>query len=177
MMGYYEDPDATAAVITEDGWFRTGDIGYMDKDGYIYITGRTKDLLVTAGGKNVSPGPLEETISTCPIVGHAVVVGDNKPFVAVLISLDTEQLEQWAARRGKAGLTVEQARTDPDVHAEIQHYIDLANQSVSQAESVRKMVILPTELSQETGHVTPSEKLRREAVINDFDEAMAELYG
>src|SRR5699024_3004178 len=149
----------------------------IDSDGFLYITGRTKDLLVTAGGKNVSPGPLEEIISTCPIVGHAIVVGDNKPFVGVLISLDAEQLEQWAARRGKVGLTLEQARTDEDVLAEIQSYIDLANQSVSQAESVRKMVILPTELSQETGHVTPSEKLRREAVIKDFDEAMTQLYG
>lgn len=173
----YLSAEENAKSYDDEGWFATGDLAKIDDEGFVYITGRTKDLLVTAGGKNVSPGPLEETISTCPIVGHAVVVGDNKPFVAVLISLDTEQLEQWAARRGKAGLTVEQARTDPDVHAEIQHYIDLANQSVSQAESVRKMVILPTELSQETGHVTPSEKLRREAVINDFDEAMAELYG
>lgn len=110
-------------------------------------------------------------------MGHAVVVGENKPFVGVLISLDSEELAAWAARRGKVGLTLDQARTDADVHAEIQRYIDLANQSVSQAESVRKMVILPTELSQDTGHVTPSEKLRRATVIEDFGEAMTELYG
>jgi len=174
--GYLSEDDNRSA-FDDEGWFATGDLGEIDDDGFIYITGRTKDLLVTAGGKNVSPGPLEETVSACPIVGHAVVVGDNKPFVAVLISLDSEQLAQWAARRGKVGLTLDEARTDPDVHAEIQSYIDLANQSVSKAESIRKMVILPTELSQETGHVTPSEKLRREAVIKDFDEAMAELYG
>lgn len=173
----YLSEDENAKSFDEEGWFATGDLAEIDSDGFLYITGRTKDLLVTAGGKNVSPGPLEEIISTCPIVGHAIVVGDNKPFVGVLISLDAEQLEQWAARRGKVGLTLEQARTDEDVLAEIQSYIDLANQSVSQAESVRKMVILPTELSQETGHVTPSEKLRREAVIKDFDEALAELYG
>ena len=174
--GYLSEDDNRSA-FDDEGWFATGDLGEIDDEGFIYITGRTKDLLVTAGGKNVSPGPLEETVSACPIVGHAVVVGDNKPFVAVLISLDSEQLAQWAARRGKVGLTLDEARTDPDVHAEIQSYIDLANQSVSKAESIRKMVILPTELSQETGHVTPSEKLRREAVIKDFDEAMAELYG
>src|SRR5699024_3251726 len=173
----YLSEDENAKSFDEEGWFATGDLAEIDSDGFLYITGRTKDLLVTAGGKHVSPGPLEEIISTCPIVGHAIVVGDNKPFVGVLISLDAEQLEQWAARRGKVGLTLEQARTDEDVLAEIQSYIDLANQSVSQAESVRKMVILPTELSQETGHVTPSEKLRREAVIKDFDEAMTQLYG
>jgi len=173
----YLSEEANASAFDDEGWFATGDLAEIDEDGFISITGRTKDLLVTAGGKNVSPGPLEEIISACPLVGHAVVVGDNKPFVGVLISLDTDELEAWAARRGKVGLTLDQARTDADVHAEIQHYIDLANQSVSQAESVRKMVILPTELSQETGHVTPSEKLRRAAVVNDFDDAMTELYG
>lgn len=173
----YLSEDENATSFDDEGWFATGDLGEIDDDGYIYITGRTKDLLVTAGGKNVSPAPLEEVISSCPLVGHAIVVGDNKPFIGVLISLDAEQLAQWAARRGKVGLTLDQARTDDAVRAEIQSYIDLANQNVSQAESVRKMVILPTELSQETGHVTPSEKLRRDAVIKDFDEAMVELYG
>ena len=174
--GYLSEA-ANADSFDDDGWFATGDLAEIDDDGFVFITGRSKDLLVTAGGKNVSPAPLEEVISTCPVVGHAVVVGENKPFVGVLISLDTEQLEQWAARRGKVGLTLEAARTDDDVLAEIQSYIDLANQSVSKAESVRKMVILPTELSQETGHVTPSEKLRRASVIEDFDSAMTELYG
>lgn len=174
--GYLSAEDNADSFDTE-GWFATGDLAKIDADGFIYITGRTKDLLVTAGGKNVSPGPLEETISSAPIVGHAVVVGENRPFVGVLISLDTDELKTWAARRGKEGISLEEARTDADVQAEIQSYIDLANQSVSQAESVRKMVILPTELSQETGHVTPSEKLRRKAVINDFDGAMTELYG
>jgi len=174
--GYVSQQD-TADSFDDDGWFATGDLAEIDDDGFIYIIGRTKDLLVTAGGKNVSPAPLEEIIATAPIVGHAVVVGENKPFVGVLISLDSEELAAWAARRGKVGLTLDQARTDADVHAEIQRYIDLANQSVSQAESVRKMVILPTELSQDTGHVTPSEKLRRATVIEDFGEAMTELYG
>lgn len=173
----YLSQDATAESFDAEGWFSTGDLAEIDDDGFLYITGRTKDLLVTAGGKNVSPGPLEETISTAPIVGHAVVVGENRPFVGVLISLDRDQLKQWASLRGKEGLTLQEARHDEDVHAEVQSYIDLANQSVSQAESVRKMVILPTELTQETGHVTPSEKLRRKSVIEDFDEAMTELYG
>ncbi|GAA4110961.1 AMP-dependent synthetase/ligase [Enteractinococcus coprophilus] len=173
----YLSETANADSFDDDGWFATGDLAEIDDDGFISITGRSKDLLVTAGGKNVSPAPLEEVISSCPIVGHAVVVGENKPFVGALISLDTEQLAQWAARRGKVGLTLDQARTDADVQAEIQSYVDLANQSVSQAESVRKVVILPTELSQDTGHVTPAEKLRRASVIKDFDGAMAELYG
>ena len=174
--GYLAADDHAASFDTE-GWFATGDLGEIDADGFICITGRSKDLLVTAGGKNVSPAPLEEVISTCPLVGHAIVVGENKPFIGVLISLDSEQLTAWAARRGKVGLTFDQARTDEDVIAEIQSYIDLANQSVSKAESVRKMVILGTELSQASGHVTPSEKLRRASVINDFDDAMTQLYG
>lgn len=172
----YLSQEANAESFDDDGFFATGDLAEIDDDGFLFITGRSKDLLVTAGGKNVSPAPLEEVISSCPIVGHAVVVGENKPFVGVLISLDTEQLAAWAARRGKVGLTLEQARTDEDVLTEIQSYIDLANQSVSKAESVRKMVILPTELSQATGHVTPSEKLRRASVIADFDDAMEQLY-
>jgi len=174
--GYLGEED-TSDSFDDDGWFATGDLAEIDNDGFIYITGRTKDLLVTAGGKNVSPAPLEETISSAPIVGHAIVVGENKPFVGVLISLDTDELAAWAERRGKTGLSLEEARTDEDVRAEIQSYIDLANQSVSQAESIRKMVILPTELSQESGHVTPSEKLRRNSVIEDFTDAMHELYG
>ena len=173
----YLGAEDTSESFDDDGWFATGDLAEIDNDGFIYITGRTKDLLVTAGGKNVSPAPLEETISSAPIVGHAIVVGENKPFVGVLISLDTDELAAWAERRGKAGLSLDEARTDEDVHAEIQSYIDLANQSVSQAESIRKMVILPTELSQESGHVTPSEKLRRSSVIEDFTDAMHELYG
>jgi len=173
----YLGAEDTSDSFDDHGWFATGDLAEIDDDGFIYITGRTKDLLVTAGGKNVSPAPLEETISSAPIVGHAIVVGENKPFVGVLISLDTDELTAWAERRGKAGLSLEEARTDEDVHAEVQSYIDLANQSVSQAESIRKMVILPTELSQESGHVTPSEKLRRNSVIEDFTEAMHELYG
>src|SRR5699024_8269345 len=117
--GYVSQQD-TADSFDDDGWFATGDLAEIDDDGFIYIIGRTKDLLVTAGGKNVSPAPLEEIIATAPIVGHAVVVGENKPFVGVLISLDSEELAAWAARRGKVGLTLDQARTNADVHAEIQ---------------------------------------------------------
>src|SRR5699024_12872351 len=126
------------------------DLAELASDGFIYITGRPTDLRVTAGGKNASPAPLEESVSSAPIVGHAIVVGENNPFVGVLISLDADELAAWAERRGKTGLSLEEARTDEDVRAEIQSYIDLANQSVSQAESIRKMVILPTELSQES---------------------------
>ncbi len=175
--GYHRNPEATAAAFTGDGYFRTGDLGSLDEDGFLTITGRKKDLLVTAGGKNVAPGPLEEKLRENPLVGQAVVVGEGRPFIAALISLDREALEPWAAAHGKPGLTSEDAARDPEVLAELQTAVDAANATVSQAEQIRRFTVLDVEFTVESGHLTPTLKLKRAAVVADHGDALAELYG
>ncbi|MBG6224149.1 long-chain acyl-CoA synthetase [Arthrobacter sp. CAN_A2] len=174
--GYHHDDAATAEAFTGDGYFRTGDLGSLDEDGFLTITGRTKDLIVTAGGKNVAPGPLEEKLREHALVGQAVVVGEGRPFVAALISLDREALGPWAAAHGRAGLTAGQAALDPDVLAGLQSAVDVANATVSQAEQIRKFTVLDIEFSVESGHLTPTLKLKRAAVVADHTRAMEELY-
>ncbi|TCD54808.1 long-chain fatty acid--CoA ligase [Alloscardovia theropitheci] len=171
-LGYYNNPEQTKEVF-DDGWFRTGDLAAIDDDGYIYITGRKKDLIITAGGKNVSPAPLEDVISTCPIVSHAIVVGDNKPFIGALITLEPEMLRQWLEGRGlDSEMTPLEAAENEAVRAFIQEYIDRANASVSRAESVRKFVVLPAEFTQEAGTLTPSMKIVRARIIDQYREVI-----
>ncbi|MBP6087139.1 MAG: long-chain fatty acid--CoA ligase [Rhodoluna sp.] len=177
LRGYWRNPTATAAAM-EGEWFKTGDIGELDEDGFLSITGRKKELLVTAGGKNVAPAPLEDPIRAVPIVGQAVVVGDKRPFVAAIISLDPEMLPIWLANNGAdKTMTLAQAAKSPIVLAEIQKAIDRVNKHFSRAESIRKFVVIDQELSEESGHLTPSLKIKREAVLRDFAPAIAELYG
>jgi long-chain acyl-CoA synthetase len=174
--GYRANEAANAEAFT-DGFFRTGDLGSLDADGFLTITGRKKDLLVTAAGKNVAPGPLEEKIREHLLVGHAVVVGDGRPFISALINLDPEGLKQWCTAHGIPLLSPGQACTDPAVHRAIQEAVDEANTLVSRAESIRKFRILDAALSVESGHLTPSLKLRRAAVVKDFDADIEQLYG
>ncbi|WP_104168414.1 long-chain fatty acid--CoA ligase [Arthrobacter sp. SX1312] len=174
--GYHRNGAATAEAFTGDGYFRTGDLGALDDDGFLTITGRKKDLLVTAGGKNVAPGPLEEKLREHALVGQAVVVGEGRPFIAALISLDREALDPWAAAHGRPGLTAEQAALDTDVLADLQSAVDGANATVSQAEQIRKFTVLDVDLSVESGHLTPTLKLRRAAVVADHALAVDELY-
>jgi long-chain acyl-CoA synthetase len=177
LRGYWRNPTATAATMEGD-WFKTGDIGELDEDGFLSITGRKKELLVTAGGKNVAPAPLEDPIRAVPIVGQAVVIGDKRPFVAAIISLDPEMLPIWLANNGAdKQMTLTQAAKSPIVLAEIQKAIDRVNKQVSRAESIRKFVVVDQELSEESGHLTPSLKIKRDAVLRDFAPAIAELYG
>ena len=177
LRGYWRNPTATAAAM-EGEWFKTGDIGELDEDGFLSITGRKKELLVTAGGKNVAPAPLEDPIRAVPIVGQAVVIGDKRPFVAAIISLDPEMLPIWLANNGAdKEMSLTQAAKSPIVLAEIQKAIDRVNKNVSRAESIRKFVVVDQELSEESGHLTPSLKIKREAVLRDFAPAIAELYG
>ncbi|BBE22099.1 long-chain-fatty-acid--CoA ligase [Arthrobacter sp. MN05-02] len=175
--GYYRNEQATAEAFTSDGYFRTGDLGSLDEDGFLTITGRKKDLLVTAGGKNVAPGPLEETLRENPLVSQAVVVGEGRPFIGALLSLDREALGPWAAARGKPDLTAGQAATDADVLAELQTAVDAANATVSQAEQIRRFTVLNAEFTVESGHLTPTLKLKRAAVVADHAEALEALYG
>ncbi len=177
LRGYWRNPAATAEAM-EGEWFKTGDIGELDDDGFLSITGRKKELLVTAGGKNVAPAPLEDPLRADPLVGQAVVIGDKRPFVAALISLDSEMLPIWLANNGAdKGMTLAQAAKSPIVLAEIQKAIDRVNRHFSRAESIRKFVIIDKELTEESGHLTPSLKIKRDAVLRDFASAVNEIYG
>ena len=173
--GYHAN-DAANAEAFVDGFFRTGDLGELDAQGFLTVTGRKKDMLVTAAGKNVAPGPLEEKIRAHPLVGHAVVVGDGKPFVSALVTLDPEGVDNWRSERGLPALAVDEAISDPEVLAAVQAAVDLANQLVSKAESVRSFSLLDAQFTVESGHLTPSLKLKRAAVVRDYGEEIAKLY-
>lgn len=177
-IGYYRQPELTAQTKSEDGWIATGDLGTIDDRGFVRITGRKKDIIITAGGKNVSPAPMEETISVCPIVDHAVVIGDNKPFISALIELEPDMTRSWLSSQGlDASMPIEQIAQNDAVRAFIQQYVDQANASVSRAESVRKFAILTEQFSQETGTLTPSLKVVRAKVISRFADVIeGELY-
>ena len=176
MRGYWRNPSATAEAFVDD-WFRTGDIGELDNDGFLSITGRKKELLVTAGGKNVAPAGLEDPLRAHPIIGQVVVVGDKKPFVSALVSLDPEMLPTWLKNHGgNEKLSVAEAAKNELVLNEIQAAIDKVNKNFSTAESIRKFVVIEAELTEKSGHLTPSLKIKREAVARDFAKEIAELY-
>lgn len=174
--GYHENPAATAQAFDEDGYFKTGDTGVLEDAGFLKITGRKKELIVTAGGKNVSPGPLEEMIRAGRIAAQCVLVGDNRPFIAALISLDPEELLLWAKAKGLGNLSLEEAAQNQQVLQEIQSYVDTANLTVSKAESVRKFVVLPVEFTEDSGHLTSTLKLKRQEVIKDYAQEIDNLY-
>ena len=176
--GYHNLPEKTAETFTADGWLKTGDLGSLDEDGRLTITGRKKDIIITAGGKNVSPIPMEEEIAKCPIVEHAVVVGDGRPFIGALVTLDPEGLASWLPPIGQpADLSLADAAALPQVREEIQPFVDRANATVSRAESVRKFVVLDTQFTQENSCLTPSLKVVRPAVNRVFSGAIdQELY-
>ncbi|OII68807.1 long-chain fatty acid--CoA ligase [Streptomyces sp. CC77] len=174
--GYWKNEAATAEALT-DGWFHTGDIGTLDEDGYLAITGRKKEILVTAGGKNVAPAVIEDRIRGHALVAECMVVGDGRPFVGALVTLDEEFLGRWAADRGKpAGSTAASLRDDPELLAEVQKAVDDGNAAVSKAESVRKFRILPAQFTEEAGHITPSLKLKRNVVAKDFADEIEAIY-
>lgn len=173
--GYHNNPEATAEAFTGE-WFRTGDIGELDPDGYLRITGRKKEIIVTASGKNVVPATLEDRVRAHPLVSQCVVVGDRRPFVAALITIDPEMLPVWLSSRGKSSLTVREARTDPDVRASLDRAVARANEVVSRAESIRAYAILETDFTVANGYLTPSLKVKRHVVLQDFDADVQALY-
>ncbi|WP_439594180.1 AMP-dependent synthetase/ligase [Microbacterium sp.] len=173
---YWRNPEATAAAFDGD-WFKTGDIGTFDDEGFLKITGRKKEIIVTAGGKNVAPAALEDPIRANPIVGQVVVVGDQKPFIAALVTLDSEMLPTWLANNElPADMSLADAAKNPAVRAEVQRAIDIANKNVSRAESIRKFTILPTEWTEASGHLTPKMSIKRNVIMDDFADDVAEIY-
>jgi long-chain acyl-CoA synthetase len=173
--GYWNNAAATADAMS-DGWFHSGDLGGLDAEGYLTITGRKKEIIVTAGGKNVAPAVIEDRIRADALIAECMVVGDARPFVAALITLDEEFLPQWAAQHGKSGRTVAELAADPDLLAAVQHAVDEGNAAVSQAESVRRFRILPAQFTETSGHLTPSLKLKRNVVLADFAADVEALY-
>ncbi|MFF3390575.1 AMP-dependent synthetase/ligase [Streptomyces sp. NPDC002669] len=174
--GYWNNEAATADALA-DGWFHTGDIGTLDEDGYLTITGRKKEIIVTAGGKNVAPAVIEDRIRGHALIAECLVVGDGRPFVGALITLDEEFLGRWAAEHGKpAGATAASLREDPELLAEVQRAVDDGNAAVSKAESVRKFRVLSSQFTEEAGHITPSLKLKRNVVTKDFADEIESIY-
>ncbi|MET9556475.1 AMP-dependent synthetase/ligase [Streptomyces sp. NPDC006645] len=174
--GYWNNEAATAEALA-DGWFHTGDIGTLDEDGYLAITGRKKEILVTAGGKNVAPAVIEDRIRAHALIAECMVVGDGRPFVGALVTLDEEFLTRWARDHGKpAGSTAASLHEDPDLLAAVQQAVDDGNAAVSKAESVRKFRVLQAQFTEEAGHITPSLKLKRGVVAKDFADEIESLY-
>ena len=174
--GYYNREDLTEDAFV-DGWYATGDLGTFDEDGFLTITGRKKEILVTASGKNVAPGLMEDRVRSVPIVSQCVVVGEGRPYVGALVTVDEEALPGWLERHNlPADTKVEDLVENKDLLADIQEGIDSANDTVSRAESIRKFRVLTTDLTEETGHLTPSLKIRRQIVLKDFQDEVEKLY-
>jgi long-chain acyl-CoA synthetase len=175
--GYWHNEAATRETFAEDGWFRSGDIGELDEEGFLTITGRKKELIVTAGGKNVAPAILEDRLRSHALVSQTMVVGDGRPYVAALITVDAETLEPWKERHGKpAEATIASLRDDPDLVGAIQGAVDEANQAVSRAESIRRFRILGVDFTQESGQLSVKMGIRRSVLYKDFADDIEALY-
>ncbi len=174
--GYWHNPSATAETFDADGWFHTGDIGELDDSGYLRITGRKKELLVTAAGKNVAPAPLEDRLRAHELISQAIVIGDARPFIAALVTIDESAFEQWAVEHGFVGRRLADLREAEELRSAIQSAVDEANRSVSRPESIRKFVILPRDLTIEADELTPTLKLRRSTVEKSYADIIEAIY-
>ncbi|MBB4684936.1 AMP-dependent synthetase/ligase [Amycolatopsis jiangsuensis] len=177
VFGSYHNNEAATAESLTDGWFHTGDLGELDDDGFLKITGRKKEIIVTAGGKNVAPSGLEDTIKAAPLISQAMVVGDQRPFIAALVTVDEEYFPSWKTQHGKpAEATVAELATDPDLLAEIQSAVDEANKQVSHAEAIKKFTVLSGDFTEAGGEITPSLKLKRNVVNKNYANDIEALY-
>lgn len=174
--GYWQNEEATQEAFTEDGWFKTGDLGSLDADGYLKITGRKKETLVTSGGKNVAPAPLEDQLRRHAIISQAMVVGDNRKFISALIMLDPEMLPAWLKNNGLPGLSLEEAAEHPQVIAAVQSEVDKTNTSVSHAEAIKKFAIVPAELTEAGGDLSAKQSLKRHVIYEKFAKEIDALY-
>ena len=176
MPGYWQNEAANKEVFTDDGFFRSGDLGRIDSEGFLYIVGRKKELIVTSGGKNVAPAVLEDRLRAHPLISQCMVVGDNKPFIAALVTLDQDALKSWIVANKKDGATVADLVNDPTLHAVIQTAVDEANKAVSRAESIRKFTILPTDFSIAGGQLTAKLSVKRHVVAQQFAKEIEALF-
>jgi long-chain acyl-CoA synthetase len=177
MRGYWKNEQATREAIDEHGWFHTGDLGELDTQGFLKITGRKKEILVTAAGKNVAPAVLEDRLRAHKLISQCIVVGDQRPFIAALVTLDPEALPAWLKSTGKdESLTAAQLRDDPDLIAEIDAAVAEANKAVSHAEAIKKFRVLTDDFTEENGTLTPSLKLKRAVVMKEFGDEVEALY-
>jgi long-chain acyl-CoA synthetase len=176
MRGYWQNDEANSEVFDNDRWFKSGDLGKLDEDGFLSIVGRKKELIVTAGGKNVAPAVLEDRLRAHPLVSQCMVVGDNKPFIAALITIDADMSKGWIAAHKKDGATIETLRNDPDLIAVIQTAVDEANKAVSKAESIRKFTILGEDFTIAGGHLTAKLSVKRHVVATQFAKEIDDLY-
>jgi long-chain acyl-CoA synthetase len=173
--GYWHNEEATKRAL-EGGWFHTGDLGELDADGFLKITGRTKEIIVTAGGKNVAPAPLEDRLRAHPLISQCMVVGDGRKFIGCLITLDAEALEHWKAQHGKEAVPAAELIEDADLRAEIDAAVAETNSSVSRAEAIKQYRILETDFTEDSGHLTPTLKVKRDVVARDFAAEIEALY-
>ena len=174
--GYWQNEAADSESFTPDHWFRTGDLGRIDEDGFVYIVGRKKEIIVTSGGKNVAPAVLEDRLRAHPLVSQCMVVGDNKPFIAALVTIDTDALKTWVAINKKDGATIAELCNDPDLIAVIQTGVDEANKAVSKAESIRKFTILPTDFTIAGGQLTAKFSMKRHVLAKEFAAEIEAIY-
>ncbi|MEV2217002.1 long-chain fatty acid--CoA ligase [Streptomyces sp. NPDC050997] len=174
--GYWDPHGGGVTPASADGWFPTGDIGRLDDEGYLTITGRKKEILITAGGKNVAPAPLENWLRSHPLISQCIVLGDRRPYISALITLDMAGVSHWRRMNGKHPVPAELLIGDEELRGILQRAVDEANKLVSRPESIRRFTVLPTDFSEESGHLTPSMKLRRETVLKDFAQEVEGLY-
>ncbi|WP_327125495.1 AMP-dependent synthetase/ligase [Streptomyces sp. NBC_01727] len=174
--GYWDTERGAPVPALDGGWFATGDLGALDEDGYLTITGRKKEIIMTTGGKNVAPAPLEDWLRAHPLVGQCMVVGDNRPFITALITLEPDGLLHWRQMRKKQDVPIRDLVADEELRGALQRAVDEANRLVSRAESIRKFVVLPVDFTEAGGHLTPSLKLKRDAILRDFEAEIEELY-
>jgi long-chain acyl-CoA synthetase len=175
--GYWQNPQATAEAIDSDGWFHTGDLGELDDDGFLRITGRTKEIIVTASGKNVAPAGLEDRLRAHPMISQSMIVGDREPFIGALVTIDEEAWPRWLAEHHRpADARVGDLRDDPELRAEIQRAVDDANRSVSRAEAIKQFRILPSDFTEANGMLTPTLKVKRSQVRKEYADEIASIY-
>ncbi|WP_327171630.1 AMP-dependent synthetase/ligase [Streptomyces sp. NBC_01336] len=174
--GYWDTERGEAVPSLDGGWFATGDLGALDEDGYLTITGRKKDIIITSGGKNVTPAPLEDWLRAHPLVSQCMVVGDNRSFITALITLEPDGLSHWRQMKKKQDVPMRDLVHDEELRAALQRAVDEANRLVSRAESIRKFTVLPVDFTEDGGHLTPSLKLKRDAIARDFEAEIEELY-
>jgi long-chain acyl-CoA synthetase len=176
MRGYYKDPQKTSEAVDPDGWLHTGDVGKIDGDGYLRIVDRKKELIITAGGKNISPANLEALLKQNPLIGQAMVIGDRRPYVSALVVLDQDYAPVWARNAGIAFTSIADLANHPAVRAEIQRAVDECNRHVSNVEAVKRFTVLPVEWTPESEELTPTLKLKRRVVSSKYEHEIDEMY-